>query len=299
MKIFDAHVHLAGKETSVAIARWLDENRLDRAALISVEPTDITFADMRPKPGQKLPIPATIEEQARYIEHLGKIITALPDRVVGLAWVDPTVEGALELVEHARQDLGVTGVKLIPNGWYPYEERLFSLYEKARALDMPILFHTGVLWSWGDTSRFCHPEFLEALIQFEGLRFAMGHVSWPWTDECIATAQKVQMVNRRARRSEMQAVVDLTPGTPASYRKDVLAKTFENVDKRYIIWGTDSYAGHAEMQRLDDEGDTDILEGNVPRMIEFDTEIFEALGVSQEVAEDVFFNNAMRFYGLA
>ena len=218
MRVFDAHVHLLGEERIEDVARWIDDCGLERVALISRNPLDTPFTD-RTITTEFLRAPAApVEEQRRRVTHLGKIAAALPDRVAGLAWIDPTVPGTVELVKEARETLSVTGVKLIPNGWYPYEERFSPLYEMAQSLDMPVLFHTGILWSWGDTSRFCRPVYLESLVQFPSLRFALAHVAWPWTDECIATAQKVHVINRRAGRAELQAIVDLTPGTPEIYR---------------------------------------------------------------------------------
>lgn len=299
MRIFDAHVHLEGDESPAEIARWLESSGVDRVGLISQDPCDTPTKRKGASTALLRPTALSLAEQRKRVEHLGGIVRELPDRVVGLAWVAPTAEGIVELVEEARETLGITAVKLIPNGWYPYEERFFELYEKARDLSMPILFHTGILWSWGDTSRFCLPVYLEVLQQFTGLRFAMAHVAWPWTDECIATAQKFQVVNKVAGNAEGQAVVDLTPGTPDIYRADVLRKVVSETDRKRIIWGTDCYTGRSDPATW---GEDIQAQGPVPyphERVERDVAILKSAGLDDAAIEDIFFGNAMRFYGLA
>ena len=298
MKLFDAHVHLEGNETAEEIGRWLDGSGVERVGLISRDPCDTPTKGSAE--GEKLlrPKVTSLAEQRRRVAHLGSIVRALPDRVTGLAWIEPTVEGVVELAEEAKERMGIAAVKLIPNGWYPHEERFFALYEKARDLSMPILFHTGILWAWGDTSRFCRPVYVEALMQFTGLRFAMAHVAWPWTDECIATAQKFQVVNKISGNSEGQAVVDLTPGTPDIYREDVLRKVVSETDPKRIIWGTDCYTGRSDPAMWGEDGEAPTSIPYPHERVERDAAILKSTGLDDEAIEDVFYGNAMRFYGL-
>ncbi|MFH0965782.1 MAG: amidohydrolase family protein [Planctomycetota bacterium] len=298
MRIFDAHVHMQGDETPEEIKRWLDASGVERVGLISEDPCEAPAKDKGKGEGLLRPRVSTPAEQRRRVEHLGGIAKALPDRVAGLAWVEPTTKGVVELVEEARERYGIAGIKLIPNGWYPCEERFFALYEKARDLSMPILFHTGILWSWGDTSRFCRSVYLEALMQFTGLRFAMAHVAWPWTDECIATAQKFQVMNKVAGHREGQAVVDLTPGTPEIYREDVLRKVVSETDKKLIIWGTDFYTARSDPATWGKEGEAGGPVRYPHERVRRDAAILESAGLEREAVEDVFYGNARRFYGM-
>jgi len=298
MKLFDAHVHLEGNETIEEIGQWLDASGVERVGLISADPCDTPTKGTKAGAGLVRPTASGLAEQRRRVAHLGSIVGALPDRVAGLAWVAPTIEGVVELVEEAHDAMGIKAVKLIPNGWFPYEERFFALYEKARDLSMPILFHTGILWSWGDTSRFCRPVYLEALQQFEGLRFAMAHVAWPWTDECIATAQKFQVTNKLAGHTERQAVVDLTPGTPDIYRADVLRKVVSETDPKLIIWGTDFYTGRSDPAAWGEDGKAQESVAYPHERVESDAAILKSAGLDEAGIADVFFGNAMRFYGL-
>ena len=75
------------------------------------------------------------------------------------------------------------------NHWYPpYDERIFPVYEKIQQLKVPILFYSGILSGNRDSSRFCRPVNFEVMIDLPKIRFALAHIGWPWTDECIAVA---------------------------------------------------------------------------------------------------------------
>jgi predicted TIM-barrel fold metal-dependent hydrolase len=75
---------------------------------------------------------------------------------------------------------------MIPDHWYPYDEFMYPIYEKAEKLGVPIIFHSGILFGFKDSSRFCRPVNYEVLLNFPDLKFALAHISWPWVDECIA-----------------------------------------------------------------------------------------------------------------
>ena len=102
-------------------------------------------------------------------------------------------------------------------------------YRRAQELGVPILFHSGILWSWGDTSRFCRPCEFEVLMEYPRVRFALAHISWPWTDECLAVVGKISHMRRARGYEGPQAFVDLTPGTPPVYREEALRRALAYV----------------------------------------------------------------------
>jgi len=75
---------------------------------------------------------------------------------------------------------------MIPDHWYPYDEFMYSIYEEVEELGVPIIFHSGILFDFKDSSRFCRPVNYEVFLSFPDLKFALAHVSWPWIDECSA-----------------------------------------------------------------------------------------------------------------
>jgi len=223
--IIDCHVHSWGKETAGEIVRGMDKAGLDKIVLFSPPPT-WDGADK----------PVTMQETSAWI---ARIAAEAPDRIIPFLWVEPNHPGALEALEHAVVDLGIKGVKMIPNHWYPYDEAVSPVYEKVQALGVPIMFHSGILWGHSDGSRFCRPAFYEALIHFPKVRFSLAHIGWPWVDECLAVAGRFRAESQRTGQP-MQMWIDTCPGTPPMWRTEALQKTLAYLGDDRILWGSDT-----------------------------------------------------------
>jgi len=218
MKVIDGHVHLKAKVAPTEVEAFVEGTSIDGAVLLSR-------------------IPAGHGEKVRsFIEELAELRSKLGDLVFPFAHIDPVYEKAPEVLEWAVRDCGMVGMKLLPENFHPRQECARALYDLAGELGIPVLQHTGILWRPGDNADNCRPGRMEALWDYPKTRFAMAHIGWPWTDECIAVAQKFNHL----RPDLDQAFVDITPGTPASYRKDALAKCIENVGPDNMIYGSDS-----------------------------------------------------------
>ena len=88
-----------------------------------------------------LPI-ATKPAQQSIINSWAKEI--MNERVYAYGSVHPDAEDALDELEHIKQS-GLFGVKLHPEYqlFYPDDEKLFPIYEKACELKLPVVFHGG------------------------------------------------------------------------------------------------------------------------------------------------------------
>ena len=249
----DCHIHVRGDERPAKVLRAMDAARLDVIGAISLPPESFVeqFA------GQT----GHASDRER-MEGAARLIAGNPERIRAFYWLDPTAPDAIVQVERAVADFAFSGVKLIPNHWHPFEERFLPVYEKIQSLGVPILFHTGILWGNADSSRFCMPAALEVLQNFPRLRWLMAHVAWPWTDECIAVADRFKTMARLAdgrdpelrrdyaarnvnlhdRRFEVDVAckVDLTPGTPPVYRAEVLTACYEALGSDMLVFGTDA-----------------------------------------------------------
>jgi predicted TIM-barrel fold metal-dependent hydrolase len=248
----DCHIHVRGDEKGDDILRAMDSASLDLICIISWPPSS---SDPDPlekrRPGD--------DERMR---ETGRMIAADADRVRGFYWVDPLADDAADQVERAVGEFRYAGVKMIPDHWHPYDERLFPVYERIEALGVPILFHTGILWGNADSSRFCRPADFEVIQEFPKVRFMLGHIGWPWTDEAIAVADRFKTMARRAAGGDPEmnrdvalrdrhihdpacevdvtCKIDLTPGTPAVYRAPVLRTCYEVLGADMLLFGTDA-----------------------------------------------------------
>lgn len=221
MRIVDCHVHIHGEPDAKALVGQMDANGVARILAIS-ETERVSLRKTR----ENLLVAK-------------KLCDAAPDRLSGLAWVDPTIPGMAGLAEEALGDLGFVGLKIIPDHWYAYEERLEPFWEKANALRASILFHTGILYGYDDGSRFCRPLWLEKLVDYPSIRFAMAHISWPWCDECLAMMGRMRAA-AGYQSDGWQSYVDLTPGTPRYIRRQAIANAVEFCGPDRILWGSDS-----------------------------------------------------------
>lgn len=169
--ILDAHLHCTGQERADDVLRSLDKAGIDMAVLLAPFLSE----------GYSLHDPASLR---RGNEHLARLVRGHEDRLIGFAVVDPRqAESSIDL--RRAVDSGLRGVKMVPTGWYPYDDAVQPLFATAHELGLPLLFHSGIFID-GRSGRFCRPAFFEALREYPGLKVTLAHLGWPWCDEAIA-----------------------------------------------------------------------------------------------------------------
>ena len=80
------------------------------------------------------------------------------------------------------------GVKLNPHaGFYPNDERLYPVYEKATELGVPVMFHSGVKSpTEGTRVKYCQPIYLDDVtVDFPDMTIIIAHAGYPWVEETI------------------------------------------------------------------------------------------------------------------
>lgn len=248
MRIVDCHVHQRGELDAAAALAEMDALGVERILLISMTER------------------VSLQKTRENLLAAKRVFDAAPDRIGGLAWVNPLIPGIAGLAEEAITEMGFTGIKIIPDHWYPYEERLEPFWERMHALKARILFHTGILYGYDDGSRFCRPLWLEKLLHYPNIRFAMAHISWPWCEEALAVMGRMRAA-AGYDKARWQSYIDTTRGTPKHIRKDALANAIEFCGPERILFGTDG-----------------TLPGALARQkwhIEDDLAIFDELGLSE------------------
>lgn len=267
MRITDSHVHVRGPVDADKLLRQMDRNGVERVLLIS-KGERVSLQDTR----------ANLLETKRAFD-------AAPDRISGLAWVNPTILGMAGLAEEALGELGYVGVKIIPDHWYAYEERLQPFWAKMNELRARVLFHTGILYAFDDSSRFCQPLWLETLVNYPNVKFAMAHISWPWCEECLAVMGRMGAA-AKAGGWEWQSYVDLTPGTPPHIRKQALGNAISFCGADRLIFGTDSFCGSGGVEyAVESELPGDLAYQK--RTIDTDLAILREIGLSETQVERI------------
>jgi len=235
----------------------------------------------------------TIEEQAENIEQVARIAAGSPDRIYPLAWVEPAIGTPLEYLEKLVTKKGFRGFKMIPNRWYPYEERLVPYYEKMVALRTPCLFHSGILYFHTLSSKYCRPVFYEDLFRVSDFRFALAHISWPWTAECLALSGQWRSARDRGETSA-EFFIDITPGTPEFCREEILGKLLAFGSEKSLVFGTDGMVSGD-----DSEAGFPALKSVWKSHGSRDRKLFRKLSYPAATVKAILSGNFLRFFGEA
>lgn len=202
-------------------------------------------------------------------------------------WIDPMEKDALEQVSLANQ-YGVKGFKVICSRFNPGESKAMEVYKAIAKLGKPMLFHSGILWDGIPSSMNNHPSGFEPLLEVDGLKFALAHVSWPWCDECIAVYGK--FLNAYSQRPDLsvEMFIDITPGTPPIYRREVLTKIFTvgyDIENN-ILFGTDCNVNNYNYEWA-------------KQWIDRDNGIYSEIGLADEIHKKIYSENLKRFLGIS
>ncbi|HZQ09691.1 MAG TPA: amidohydrolase family protein [Anaerolineae bacterium] len=223
--IIDAHLHCSGRETRADILTALDTASVDIAVLLAPFLTPPYTLDDRDllRAGNR---------------HLGQLVRGASDRLIGFAVVNPRFPDAADDLERAVQEFGLRGLKLVPSGWYPYDDCAHRVYERAAELNLPILFHSGIFID-GRSGRFCRPVFYEAVRDHPTLRVTLAHLGWPWCDEANAVGV-IDLINGIAP-DDSQFRFDISFGPPPIYRREVLHKALAVLGPELLHFGSDRF----------------------------------------------------------
>jgi predicted TIM-barrel fold metal-dependent hydrolase len=123
-------------------------------------------------------------------EDTAAFVKAHPDRFIGFTAVHPDRDSRvnLERIDRAVNTLGLRGIKLNPaSGFYPNDERLYPVYEKASALGIPVVIHMGLKPpSEGSRLKYCHPIYIDDIVvDFPDLKLVSAHAAYPWVEDLI------------------------------------------------------------------------------------------------------------------
>ncbi len=222
--IIDAHLHGTGRETRDEVLRTLDEAKVDVGVLLAPFLSD----------SYSLSDAASLQ---RANDHLAHLVRGASDRLVGLAVLNPMHAGAVDGLRRAV-DAGLTGCKMVPSGWHPYDDAVQPVFAEAGRLELPLLFHSGIFID-GRSGRFCRPVYFEALRDHPGVRVTLAHLGWPWTDEAIA----VGLIDRIHGVPSEDCVFrfDLSFGPPPPYRLEVIRRALEVLGPGSLQFGSDCF----------------------------------------------------------
>ena len=278
-RIFDTHVHIdkyAAPEPK-RLLDSMDKHHIDKVALLAEDPEYTMEKDLN----------KCREYNEARLKRLKEWCDHSDGRLVPIYYINPVERDAMQQAEKAV-DAGCAGFKVICETHYPGDERAMPVYQRIADLGKSILFHSGILWDWGDNGNYNRPCNFECLMGVSNIKFALAHVSWPWTDECLSVYGKfTNLWDHPSFRNQFMHI-DLTPGTPMCYRQDVL-NTIHDVDywgiRDRMLFGSDAFTSTFDGAFIADWAKND-------------TEMLLKAGYDQETVDKVLYDNAMAFWGL-
>jgi len=126
--------------------------------------------------------------------YVHKLCKQHPDRLIGFASVDPLAPNAVEDLARAILDYGLKGLKFHPplQDFYPNDERIFPVYEKAVSLNIPVVFHVGTT-PFGALCKLSQADPLlidDVANSFPALRIMLTHLSTLWQNSAFMVVEK-------------------------------------------------------------------------------------------------------------
>lgn len=207
MIVYDAHIHIGAKRACdpQAFLAASSAAGIGGGLILSIPP-----AGSPESFGESVPAKERMIKVREFCEACGP--TYYP-----CFWIDVLEKDAVEQVKLAKE-MGMRALKIICSHHAPSAG--IPVYREAAKYDLPILFHSGILWDGVDSGNFNRPCDFECMLEAPGVTFALAHISWPWTDECIALFGKIRHASGTYKKN-IRFFIDDSPGTPDIYRRDV------------------------------------------------------------------------------
>lgn len=125
-------------------------------------------------------------------EYVATISEEMPEKITGIAGINPFAPDAIERVDHTINKLHLKGISMEPafmNAWAD-DERIFPLYEYCQENRIPVFMTIGPRpFGHGTEMKYCSPMPIDTVAaRFPELRILVSHGGFPWIQEMIAIA---------------------------------------------------------------------------------------------------------------
>lgn len=160
MQIIDSHVHIRKNKGDVKdFLKAMDKHNIDMSIVMPIVPgdEDLGFSDN---------------------EFVGGLVKQYPDRLMGYACVVPTEPEASKELRWAVEKYGFKGLKLHPplQNFSMEDPRVGPVIETCISLDIPILIHTGPIYSQFARLQYADSTCIDELaIRYPEAKFIIAH----------------------------------------------------------------------------------------------------------------------------
>jgi len=257
IRIVDAHMHLMTADTN----RWINRAMAERDAAHKrayrlwaegfAGKYNSELGEENEDPPEKIARDWTEEldrhgvDSAVFValypeeEQLTGLVHAEPERFHAFATVDPKRPDAPQQLRRRVREQGYVGLKLYPTtgGFLPSDRSIYPLYEEARSLGIPVLFHLGITLQYEADLRFANPiELHPVLKDFPEIPFIVAHFGAGYFREVLFLAYHVN--NLYVDTCGKNVWIDYLPSRVSLLQ--VFETSLEIFGPERIIFGTDS-----------------------------------------------------------
>lgn len=209
LPIIDAHVHTyrsreIGRQAMMGsgqtdyggtveeLLELMAGNGIVRAVMVNMTPVaDMSDAALAKLPADLPPAQRSQAEDDIRRQMIGRLqrrnewtcqVARLHPQLIAFIGLDPAMSEEELIAEiDLRRGEGARGIKLHPAAqrFYPNDRRLWPVYDRAQALGLPVLFHSGAFVLGPRPTDHAHPRhFPEALSAFPRLTAVMAHLAY-------------------------------------------------------------------------------------------------------------------------
>lgn len=155
----------------------------ERSSAKMLEEMDEAGVRLGVVPGRISPALGTIES-----DDVAAIVSRYPDRLVGLAPIDPVSRRAAIAAVDSAIAAGMKGVVIEPgllaSPMHLDDARMYPIYAHCEDRKVPVLFMAG--GNAGPDCTYTSPEHIDRVARdFPTLKIISGHGNWPWVAEII------------------------------------------------------------------------------------------------------------------
>jgi uncharacterized protein len=244
LPIIDVHTHTSGSDAdgpADGVVRCMDQCGVEQAFMFApmLQPHGLELTDQH------------ADDIRKHNDYIASYCAQSPERLLAFCVLNPNpslaggdLDAAVALmVEEARRcyhELGIRGVKLVPDNWSVRDRRVLPLFQELAQLGMYAAFHSGIFLD-ERSSEFCRPASYEGLHLIPGFHGHIAHLSWPWVDECIATLAMETFHATQQPKDHWQLKADLSFGCPPDWQLDCLRRAFDMLPHDMLMYASDVF----------------------------------------------------------
>ena len=125
-------------------------------------------------------------------EQIADLVSRQPDRLVGIAGIDPVAPGALNEIDKIIE-IGLSGITVSPSmqGVHPTHSSAMRVYEVCEARNLPLFISKPDIPLPSSVLEFDRPGCWDEVARnFPKLKIVIGSLGFPWIDETLTLIQK-------------------------------------------------------------------------------------------------------------